>query len=568
VRWRREDRQRADDRPDLPAEEWLREFRPIRPDALTSADRDAARPAAQQAAPRERDRPAEPAGYGGGDPGRGGPVRGGQDGGSPGRPQQDGSWRNPGGRVVPPGRPETSGRPALPDSPGRAAQPGDGGYRPHRNADDYLAGRVLPPRGYQDGGEPYWQSRDGRGGSYPDRPRPDESDRPHTGNGLERSGRNGYAHRPDEYGSALDEGAGPRRGNGYPPRREEGYRARRDDGYPPRPDDGYPPRRDDGYPPRREEGFPPRREEGFPARRDDGYPGRRDDGYPPRREDGYPGRRDDGYPPRREDGYPGRRAADYPPQPDRTYTSSPDGRFAPRPTGSQPGNDGYRERAAYDRVADDRVADDRSVSGRGVLDRGADDRSVSGRGAYGHAAPSPQRPGTDGLRLPGPGLEYRAAGFERPAEGGADLVPVRNQVARRAEYQPPDRDDDTLTRPLPVILPGATSLPRPAPVEAPRGPFEPARPSQSPVRPISVTGSVEPPPTDYPRPVPPPPRPLPDAAAVKLDQIKDLYLTAEAIGENALDKHFDQVSDRQRELIREFFERSEPGGTGAGGPQA
>jgi hypothetical protein len=53
---------------------------------------------------------------------------------------------------------------------------------------------------------------------------------------------------------------------------------------------------------------------------------------------------------------------------------------------------------------------------------------------------------------------------------------------------------------------------------------------------------------------------MPEAAAAKLDQIKDLYLTAEAIGEDALDKHFDQVSQRQRELIREFFERSGPSG--------
>lgn len=51
---------------------------------------------------------------------------------------------------------------------------------------------------------------------------------------------------------------------------------------------------------------------------------------------------------------------------------------------------------------------------------------------------------------------------------------------------------------------------------------------------------------------------VPDAASAKLEQIKDLYLTAEAIGEDALDKHFDQVSQRQRELIREFFERSGP----------
>jgi hypothetical protein len=60
----------------------------------------------------------------------------------------------------------------------------------------------------------------------------------------------------------------------------------------------------------------------------------------------------------------------------------------------------------------------------------------------------------------------------------------------------------------------------------------------------------------------PPARPMPDAAVAKLDQIKDLYLTAEAIGEDALDKHFDQVSQRQRELIREFFDRSKPAGGG------
>jgi hypothetical protein len=42
-------------------------------------------------------------------------------------------------------------------------------------------------------------------------------------------------------------------------------------------------------------------------------------------------------------------------------------------------------------------------------------------------------------------------------------------------------------------------------------------------------------------------------AAIKMDQIKDLYLTAEAIGEDALDKNFDLVSDRQRQLIREYF---------------
>jgi hypothetical protein len=42
---------------------------------------------------------------------------------------------------------------------------------------------------------------------------------------------------------------------------------------------------------------------------------------------------------------------------------------------------------------------------------------------------------------------------------------------------------------------------------------------------------------------------------VKLEQIKDLYLTAEAIGEDALDRHFQQVSERQRQLIKEYFDQ-------------
>ena len=77
-----------------------------------------------------------------------------------------------------------------------------------------------------------------------------------------------------------------------------------------------------------------------------------------------------------------------------------------------------------------------------------------------------------------------------------------------------------------------------------------------------MTGTVEPPPVDYAAPVAP--RPISPEATAKLDQLKDLYLTAEAIGEDALDKHFDQVSQRQRELIKEFFERSDSGSPGAG----
>jgi hypothetical protein len=46
------------------------------------------------------------------------------------------------------------------------------------------------------------------------------------------------------------------------------------------------------------------------------------------------------------------------------------------------------------------------------------------------------------------------------------------------------------------------------------------------------------------------------AHARKLEQIKDLYLTAEAIGETNVDKHFDQLLAQQRELISDYFKHS------------
>lgn len=53
-------------------------------------------------------------------------------------------------------------------------------------------------------------------------------------------------------------------------------------------------------------------------------------------------------------------------------------------------------------------------------------------------------------------------------------------------------------------------------------------------------------------------------AAAKMDQIRDLYLTAEAIGEEALDQHFQQVSERQRQLIKEYFDKAVPSGADGG----
>jgi hypothetical protein len=164
-------------------------------------------------------------------------------------------------------------------------------------------------------------------------------------------------------------------------------------------------------------------------------------------------------------------------------------------------------------------------------------------------------PRTDGVPSSVAAPDRATTGPGPAAEGRSDLVPGQNLIAEKSANREADRDDDTVTAPLPVTLPGATSVPRPEPVEEPRGFFEPARPSGSPAGPISVTGSVEPPPVDYAAPVTP--RPMPPKSAAKLDQIKDLYLTAEAIGEDALDRHFGQVSQRQHDLIKEFFQRSQ-----------
>jgi hypothetical protein len=174
--------------------------------------------------------------------------------------------------------------------------------------------------------------------------------------------------------------------------------------------------------------------------------------------------------------------------------------------------------------------------------------------AAGRADPGPDGPGRTVLDHPGP----NPVPANRPI-GIPPTSPDRSVAAGRSI----DEDAEP-TSPLPVILPGATAVPRPEPVHTPRGFFEaaqPATPAQA-ARPASITGSVEPPPSvHYSGGQAPgrPDRPMPEAASAKLEQIKDLYLTAEAIGEDALDKHFDQVSQRQRELIREFFERSGPG---------
>lgn len=59
-------------------------------------------------------------------------------------------------------------------------------------------------------------------------------------------------------------------------------------------------------------------------------------------------------------------------------------------------------------------------------------------------------------------------------------------------------------------------------------------------------------------------RPLPAQRQARLDQLKALYRTAEAIGEEAMARHFGQLSQRQHDLICEYFEQAGLGGTGGG----
>jgi len=101
-----------------------------------------------------------------------------------------------------------------------------------------------------------------------------------------------------------------------------------------------------------------------------------------------------------------------------------------------------------------------------------------------------------------------------------------------------------------------------------RGPFEPL-----------VSSSGGPPPAT--------PEPAPDTSAAlvppnvggdtspedsapgrsgKLEQIREFYLTAEAIGDKNVDKHFDQLLAQQRDLISEYFKQS-PAAAQAGADQ-
>jgi hypothetical protein len=57
------------------------------------------------------------------------------------------------------------------------------------------------------------------------------------------------------------------------------------------------------------------------------------------------------------------------------------------------------------------------------------------------------------------------------------------------------------------------------------------------------------------------------ASEEKLERIRDLYLTVEAIGDDNVGKHFDELMSRQRELISDYFKETGIGKGPRGTPQ-
>lgn len=144
-------------------------------------------------------------------------------------------------------------------------------------------------------------------------------------------------------------------------------------------------------------------------------------------------------------------------------------------------------------------------------------------------------------------------------------------VYRDTESQPddpaaaapgPSERDAAYWYDLPGTGGGGDATPR-VPQET-RGPFEPLLSSADPPRSASLDNAEPATPDaahcdEAPGPTADDGQDTAHAHVRKLEQIKDLYLTAEAIGEANVDKHFDQLLAQQRELIGEYFKQSSAG---------
>jgi hypothetical protein len=166
-------------------------------------------------------------------------------------------------------------------------------------------------------------------------------------------------------------------------------------------------------------------------------------------------------------------------------------------------------------------------------------------------------------RPSGPGRPFNPA---RQAAPPADVYVYRDTDGLSGDSVSPapgpDENDPAYWYDLPVTglersagadQPGGSDESTPHVRNETRGPFEPLVSSAGPPRtPPRISGDAGSSPGEGREDI---------ARARRLEQIKDLYLTAEAIGEANVDKHFDQLLTQQRELISEYFKR--PGAASA-----
>jgi hypothetical protein len=150
-----------------------------------------------------------------------------------------------------------------------------------------------------------------------------------------------------------------------------------------------------------------------------------------------------------------------------------------------------------------------------------------------------------------PGPAARPVPRERPQPATSAGTRMRGPFEPANQLTPADADEPGGNEGLAAAEESAGTTQTPAVAVASDSPSSSQPPSSLPsAAPASVPG-----------------KPMSQAArasmwsptAAKMDQIKDLYLTAEAIGEDALDQHFQLVSERQRQLIREYFDEAVTG---------
>lgn len=591
VRWRRDDRPAPDDRRDQgdDAENWLSDFRgqSVRPDALTAADRDAGGRRAAQVGSRPW-----PGEHGDQQPGREErrprPPDGDDSGGRPPAPRPSapradlerdvGPWagvqRAPepdsDGRDRWVGRRDPAGWPAPPD-PGRrrdrrqAGNPDTDEFARLERAGDRTApdDRRRDPRA----ADPGSHAGDRRAGGVVV---PDRADRPPGRADLRPDdGRAAFPAAPDwrrpgrrsqPGGDAVRDRVPPgsgRDGPGTPAPLPRGAR-------PPEPG----PRRENPAP-WSDAGrqAPPAQVHGPGSRRDHEPGGRPDPDFWLAPRDRAPRPR-----PTFRAERPLPPAAGRAQSPDRQRPVAPELRALPAPPGAE-----------LARSDPGRSAPARSEPARSEPARSEPARS----GAAQPADVASAQPAADGR--PDLGANLTLADLERVRQAlkllsdeSAGDSPVSPAGTARPSAVPStaSEQDEADTTPLPVILPSAAAVQGPELQEILRGPFEPAHVAQA-----ARTAAPAPEGTAAPAPagtavpasdstavqaaeaaaVPVEAVPagsaddLPPSAAAKLDQIKDLLITAEAIGEANLDQHFERVSQRQRELIREFFDRAMPG---------